>query len=126
MIKTVYHINYLKYLDRARNEALNQMGVGFNTLFQQNMGIFVFELQSRFIKPAFYDQKLHVYTRVPKIEAGVITIEHVICNQQQPDLNQPFQKFENIIHQGGAKAIIIGEGQKMLTVVPEFIRNALL
>jgi acyl-CoA thioester hydrolase len=126
MIKTVYHINYLKYLDRARNDALNQNGVGFNHLLQKKMGIFVFELQSRFIKPAYYDQNLVVYTRVPKIEASVISIEHVICNQQQSDITLPFQRFENVIHKGEAKAIIIGEDQRMIPSVPEFIRDALL
>jgi len=126
MIKTVYHINYLKYLDRARNETLNQNNIGFNTLFQKNMGIFIYDLQSRFIKPAFYDQDLQVYTRVPKIEAAVISIEHVICNAPQNDLSVPFSRFENVIHKGEVKAIIIGADQKMLNTVPEFIKSALL
>jgi tol-pal system-associated acyl-CoA thioesterase len=62
----VYHANYLKFMERARNEYLEHLG--FSLANTYNIGIFfvVFEMKLKFRKPAKLNEMLEVRTSAVK------------------------------------------------------------
>lgn len=126
LFETVYHVTYFKYLDRARNSALSSVGLGLSDLRPKDLGVLIYEISSKFVKPAKLDDELHIYTRVPSVVGPLITIEHSITLEKNDIKEEDFKKFKNVIHTGSAKAVIMSISNKSLIgKVPTFIQEGL-
>ena len=67
----VYYANYLKFMERARTEWLRALGMDQSTLLAEDAVVFaVRKVEISYLKPARYDDKLEVYTRIKQITAA--------------------------------------------------------
>ena len=65
----VYHVNYLKFAERARTDMLRQLGTGQQQLMEKNgLAFTVRHCEIEFLAPARLDDVVEVHTRL--IEAG--------------------------------------------------------
>ncbi len=65
----VYHANYLRFMERARNEWLRELGWPIHLLAEQSKTLFVVRtLQMKFIRPARLGDDLQVSASVMKIK----------------------------------------------------------
>ena len=71
----VYYVNYLKFIERARTEALLALGLSQTALREEHGVLFVVrEVSARFLAPARLEDQLVVTTRAGPVEGVRITM----------------------------------------------------
>ena len=80
----VYHANYLKFIERARSEWVESLGIDQDALRQKQGVVFaVKRLESDFLSPARYGDKLTVET-VPVFATGArLELEQLIYRGEE-------------------------------------------
>jgi len=80
----VYHSNYLKYFERARTEALRQLGFELLNLYhEQGVQFVVHSANLEFIQPARLDQLLYVRTCIENMGYASIMYQQSIHLQEK-------------------------------------------
>ena len=75
----VYHANYLKYFERARSELIYSIGYSNKKLLEKfNVLIAVKTCNVDFKKPAKFEDKITVFTKVKSNTLTTITMSQVI------------------------------------------------
>ena len=75
----VYHANHLKFMERARTEALRAAGVEQGRLKAETGLVFlVARLAIAYRRPAFLDDLLAVTTRVARLGVASVTLDQAI------------------------------------------------
>jgi len=78
----VYHGNYAAYFEVARTEAFRQLGIRYRELEAQGVGMPVGELQTRFRRPARYDDLLTIKVMLRELAEGSrVNFEYEIYNE---------------------------------------------
>jgi acyl-CoA thioester hydrolase len=77
----VYHANYLKYLEEARAEYLEERGFTVKGLLEKGVGFAVRGLQVEYKFPAFYADTLDVKVWVKEFTAYRIVFAYTVHNQ---------------------------------------------
>ena len=72
----VFHVNYLKFFERARTEWLRSLGIAQQNLREQTGGIFVVtSAQLEYLRPARLDDQLIVTAKLQSAGRASLTIE---------------------------------------------------
>jgi tol-pal system-associated acyl-CoA thioesterase len=74
----VYYANYLRYLERARTEALRSWGADVAALVRQGAWFVVSEVAMKLHAPARYDDVLVVSTRLVELRRASFRLAHEI------------------------------------------------
>ncbi len=84
----LYYGNYPTYYEIGRVEAMRSLGVSYKTL-EDEMGIAmpVMTLNSKFIRPATYDELLCIQTEIRKIPGMDITFHVELYNEKEQLIN---------------------------------------
>ena len=78
----VYHGNYAAYFEVARTESFRQLGIRYKDLEGQGVGMPVGELQTRFRRPARYDDLLTIRVLLRELAEGSrVKFEYEIRNE---------------------------------------------
>jgi len=77
----VYYANYLKYLEEARTEFLEERGISVKELAAQGTLFVVARQEIDYKSPAFYADILKINTRIADISAVKIGFAYEIKNQ---------------------------------------------
>lgn len=86
----VYHVNYLKYLDRARADYLLSLGFPVQTMIKdQGINLVVSELTIKYLRSAQLGDEVRVRTRTNALRGASMIFEQEIWN---PDLSICFAK----------------------------------
>lgn len=81
----VYHANYLKFMERGRTEWLRALGFDQSRLKQELGMIFVVRsVQIEYEKPALFDDKLEIVTRVAAHRRASLVF-HQIVRRVEPE-----------------------------------------
>ena len=79
----VYHGNYATYCEVARVEFFREMGLPYKQLEESGIMLPVVELNTKFVKPAYYDEVLHIHIILPEIPKSVrLYFEYEIRNEK--------------------------------------------
>lgn len=79
----VYHGNYATYYEVARVEFFREIGLPYKELEDKGIMLPVVELNLKFVKPAYYDEVLHIKTIIPEIPKSVrIYFNYEIRNEK--------------------------------------------
>lgn len=77
----VYHSNYLNYMERARTEMLRQIGYEQTDLIEQQQLIFaVKHVDIDFRKPARFNDRINVVTRIVECNSASFRFEQIITD----------------------------------------------
>lgn len=89
----MYYGNYATFYEVARTEMLRSTGISYSEL--ENMGVMlpVIELQSKFIKPAFYDELITIKTKIATKPGIRINFEHKLYNENDELINTGVAKL---------------------------------
>ena len=79
----VYHGNYAQYLELARIEWLDDLGISYKKMEEEGVMLPVFELNVKFKKSAKFDDVLRIETRLSKKPGVKIEFDYEIFNQDQ-------------------------------------------
>lgn len=81
----VYHANYLNFMERARSEWIDELGIGVS--WQKENGLF-FVLHSaniQFLKPARVHERVEVVSRIKSIRQASIIFDQCLRLSSMPD-----------------------------------------
>lgn len=77
----MYHGNYAQYYEIGRVEALRQLGTSYKALEDEGVMMPVLEIQSKFIRPALYDDEITIRTILREIPMARVTFEFELRNE---------------------------------------------
>ncbi len=82
----VYHANYLKYLERARTEFLNNLGINIAEYHRKGILFVVSHIDISYKRPASLGDVIDVYSEIYELRGASMTIkntikksEHLLC-----------------------------------------------
>jgi len=84
----MHHSNYLKYYETARWELFRNIGVPYPELEKEGFILPVTESSIKFIKPAFYDQRIIVKTSIKLFRGARIAFEYQARNETGELINE--------------------------------------
>ncbi|GAA5222282.1 acyl-CoA thioesterase [Membranihabitans marinus] len=99
----VYYGNYARFYEIGRTEAFRDLGVHYKNLEEQGIMMPVMSLQSRYLRPAKYDDLLTLKTIISKLNDKIIVFETKIYNQDNELLNQGIVQLCFIDKESGAR-----------------------
>ena len=80
----VYYANYLKFLERARTEAIISLGYSNTKLFNKyGILIIVKSCNINFIKPARIEDKIQIYSKISSIKKVTFIMSQTIKLKKQ-------------------------------------------
>jgi acyl-CoA thioester hydrolase len=77
----VHHGNYADYLEIARLDWLDELGVSYKSMEKEGVMLPVYEMHFKFIKSALFDDELKIVTKLLKIPSVKIEFDYEIYNQ---------------------------------------------
>lgn len=77
----VYYANYLKFLEEARTEWLEQRGISVKALLDRGIMFVVYRQEIDYKYPAFYGDTVKVETKVTSLSDIRIEFQYLIKNQ---------------------------------------------
>ncbi|MEG0045433.1 MAG: tol-pal system-associated acyl-CoA thioesterase [Comamonas sp.] len=118
----VFHVNYLKFFERARTEWLRSLGIAQQNLREQTGGIFVVtSAQLEYLRPARLDDQLRVTATLKSAGRASLVIE-----QQALLVNPDNQALEPVLLCMGSIRIGWVDGKTMRpTRIPNHILEQL-
>ncbi|MCK8494020.1 MULTISPECIES: acyl-CoA thioesterase [Spirosoma] len=83
----VYYGNYARFYEIGRVEALRHLGMEYKALEESGIGMPVYDMSCRFIRPAKYDDLLTIRVTIPQLPNTRIVFRYEIFNQDGQLLN---------------------------------------
>ena len=83
----VYYGNYARFYEIGRVETLRHVGMTYRQMEESGIAMPVYDLNSRFIRPAKYDDSLTVRVTIPQLPKTRIMFDYEILNQDGQLLN---------------------------------------
>jgi len=84
----VHHANYALYYEIARTECFEKCsGITYESMEAAGVMLPLLELQSKFLKPAFYNQVLTVKCMVKELPTVRLNVEYEIYNEAEQLIN---------------------------------------
>lgn len=115
----VYHANYLKYLEEARSEFLEERGFGVKRLLDEGVGFAVRRQEMEYKAPAFYNDTLEIKISVKEFTPYRIVFAYTLHNQEgkligraETDLVSVGRDLKLIELPAGLKAALAAESPK--------------
>lgn len=87
-MKYVYYGNYAEYLEIGRVELFRSIGMSYNEIENQGIWLPVSEYKIKYLRPAFYDEKLEIHTYIKKIPGVRIEFEYEIFNEDHVKITE--------------------------------------
>lgn len=84
----VHHANYALYYEIARTECFEaSSGITYESMEADGVMLPLLELQSKYLKPAFYNQVLTVKCSVKELPTVRLNVDYEIYNDQEQLIN---------------------------------------
>ncbi len=77
----VHHGNYPQYLEIARIDWLESLGISYKSMEEEGIMLPVFELKLKYIKPVTFHENLRVETRLRELPNVKIIFDYSIFNE---------------------------------------------
>ncbi|RZM18952.1 MAG: acyl-CoA thioesterase [Pedobacter sp.] len=77
----VYNGNYAQYYEVGRVEMLRSLGMSYGDMEETGVMMPLLELNSKFIKPAYYDQEITIKTTVKDLPGVRIYFSYELFNE---------------------------------------------
>lgn len=81
----VWHGNYIKYFEKARCALLEKIGYGYPQMTESGYAFPVTEIQSKYIKPLFFQQRIRVTATLEEYES-ILRISYIIQDLQTGEI----------------------------------------
>jgi len=82
----VHHSNYPIWYEAARTKLIKDMGLPYSKLEEMGLLLPLYEMHSKFIKPAGYEDELLVTARITSYSVVKLTIEYEVFKKSTLEL----------------------------------------
>ena len=86
-LNVAHHGHYAKYYEIGRLETMRSLGWSYRDMEDDGIGLFVVEIQCKFLRPARYDDLITIVTTIPEMpgrrilfETEIVDSENEVCN----------------------------------------------
>lgn len=86
-LNVVHHSHYAKYYEIGRMEAMRSIGWDYKKMEDSGIGLFVVTIESKFLKPAHFDEEIKIITTIPEFPGRKITFKTEILNEKGDTCN---------------------------------------
>ena len=69
----VHHSNYIRYYEAARSDFMRSLGLSYADVEARGIMMPILEVQSKYRRPAYYDEELTIRIRVDELPKARIT-----------------------------------------------------
>jgi acyl-CoA thioester hydrolase len=93
-----YYGNYAQFFEIGRVETLRSLGMSYKEIEEKGYMLPVAELNTKYLKPSFYDDEINVVTTIKKTPSVKIEFDYEIFNEKGDLLTIGYTKlvFVNI------------------------------
>jgi len=109
----VYNGNYFTYFEVGRVNYFRNLGIKFSALANNKYDITVAEASCQYKSPAFFDDELEIFVRIPEIRHTSFIFEYLILRKSTGEL----------IACGHTVMVILNRETKRPTAIPDEIKN---
>ncbi len=111
----LYYGHYAKYYEIGRVETIRSLGMSYKSM-EDDHGIMlpVLHLESRFLKPAYYDESIEIKSILNEMPNKMITFDHELYNEKQ-----------ELINTARVKLFFVDMNKNARISCPEFLKNKL-
>lgn len=111
----MHHSNYFRYYESARWELFRKMGIPYSELEKEDFILPVVSASLKYLKPALYDQKIKITTKLASFRGPRLVFEYQMLNENLEILNEA-QVVTGCVRKSTGKACF----------PPERLNNALM
>ncbi len=104
-----YYGNYMLYYEVGRTDALRELGLTYRQLEEDGIMLPVLELNSKYLKPVYYDDVLTVVTQINTLPGVRIKFDYSIYNEAK-----------EIVNKGNTTLVFISEKDKRPCPPPKY------
>jgi acyl-CoA thioester hydrolase len=97
-MRVVYHGNYLTYFEEARTNLFRNIGVVYSEIEKNGMFLVVLEANVKYLRPALYDDFLHVKAVLSELPTVKLTISYEITRNNDSQLLVSGQTIHAFTH----------------------------
>ncbi|RZK38986.1 MAG: acyl-CoA thioesterase [Pedobacter sp.] len=84
----VHHANYVQYYEVARTECFEACsGMSYATMEAEGVMLPIVEIQSKYLKPAYYNQVLTIKSIVRELPTVRLNVEYEVYNEDKELIN---------------------------------------
>ena len=111
----LYYGHYAKYYEIGRVETIRSLGMSYKSM-EDDHGIMlpVLHLESRFLKPAYYDESIEIKSILNEMPNKMITFDHELYNEKQ-----------ELINTARVKLFFVDMNKNARISCPEFLKHKL-
>ena len=84
----MHHSNYFRYYETARWELFRSIGIPYPEIEEEDVILPVINASVKFLKPAFYDQKIRVDTMLKSLKGARIVLDYKAVNEDGEIINE--------------------------------------
>lgn len=81
-----HHSNFLRYMERARNEWLASLGIKLNEMMEQHIWFAIKEADLEFVKPLRLGDQPEVYTEIEEVTHSTMVYDQTIRDRINHDI----------------------------------------
>ncbi len=110
----VYYANYLRFLERARTDFLDQCGISAKEYYIKKIFFAVKKVEAEYIKPLFYGDLIKCEVSVSNVKNASFTLDYLIL------------KNSEITFKGSTVIVTVTDNFKLIKIPDElkiFLRN---
>jgi len=90
----LYYGHYAKYYEIGRVESLRALGLSYKQMEDNHKVMLpVISLESRYLKPAYYDENIEIHSIINTPPDKMITFEHKLFNESRQLVNKAVVKL---------------------------------
>jgi len=112
----LYYGNYALYYEVGRAEAIRQLGFTYRELEEMGVMMPVAELQSRYFRPALYDDLITIKTTLEELPTGTKIQFH----------SELYNEAGVLLNKGVTTLVFYGAAEKKTVRIPDVLRDRLL
>jgi len=112
----LYYGHYAKYYEIGRVEMLRSLGISYQLMEDEyKVMLPVMSLQSRFVRPAYYDELLNIQTTLRHLPENTITFHVEIFNPKN-----------KLVNGGSVKLCFVDMATNKTVAAPDFLMEKLM
>jgi acyl-CoA thioester hydrolase len=86
-LNVVHHAHYAKYYEIGRLEMMRSIGWDYKKMEDEGIGLFVVALESKFLRPARFDDELSIVTILSELPSRKVIFKTEILNASNETCN---------------------------------------
>lgn len=111
-LNVVHHAHYAKYYEIGRTEAMRALGWNYRDMEDGGIGLFVVEIESKFLRPARYDEVIRIRTTIPELPGRRILFHTEIYNEAG-----------DVCNIGQVKLLFVDKARMKVCSIPESLKS---